>query len=108
MNNFCLGPEGAASKKLPHATRVNRGRIRLLYPGGGRVFFSTRRDTALEVLALRHQLAVLKRKRPRPPVNCVDRLFWITLRRLWSRWTSVLVIVKPDTAYRQNIHAARL
>jgi putative transposase len=62
-----------------------------------RVFFSTRRDTALEVLALRQQLAVLKRKRPRPPVNCVDRLFCITLRRLWSRWTSVLVIVKPDT-----------
>ena len=36
MNNFCLGPEGAADMKLPHATRVNRGRIRLLYPGRGR------------------------------------------------------------------------
>ena len=31
-----------------------------------RAFFSTRRDTALEVLALRQQVAVLKRKRPRP------------------------------------------
>jgi hypothetical protein len=28
-------------------------------------FFGTRRDTALEVLTLRQQLAVLKRKRPR-------------------------------------------
>jgi hypothetical protein len=31
-----------------------------------RVFFSRRGDTALEVLALRQQVAVLKRKRPRP------------------------------------------
>ena len=62
-----------------------------------RVFFSTRRDTALEVLALRQQLAVLKRKRPRPPLNSFDRLFWTTLRRLWPRWADLLVIVKPET-----------
>lgn len=41
-----------------------------------RVFFSTRRDTALEVLALRQQVAVLKRQRPRPSLNSFDRLFW--------------------------------
>jgi putative transposase len=62
-----------------------------------RVFFSTRGDTALEALALRQQVAVLKRKRPRPPLNAVDRLFWTTLRRIWSRWTDVLVVVKPET-----------
>jgi len=62
-----------------------------------RVFFRTRRDTALEILALRQQVAVLKRKRPRPPLNSVDRLFWTTLRRIWSRWADVLVIVKPET-----------
>ena len=62
-----------------------------------RVFFSTRRDTALEVLALRQQVAVLKRKRPRPPLNSFDRLFWTTLRRLCPRWTDLLVIVKPET-----------
>src|SRR6266851_10196140 len=61
------------------------------------VFFRTRRDIALEILALRHQVAVLKRKRPRPPLNSVDRLFWTTLRRVWSRWADVLVIVKPET-----------
>ena len=48
----------------------------------GRSLFRTRADTALEVLALRQQLAVLKRKRPRPALNCVDRAFWIVLRRL--------------------------
>src|SRR5215471_19276172 len=34
-----------------------------------RVFFQDRADVALEVLALRQQLAVLKRKRPRPPLR---------------------------------------
>jgi len=62
-----------------------------------RVFFRSRGDTALEVLALRQQVAVLKRKRPRPKLNSVDRLFWTTLRRCWSRWSDVLVIVKPET-----------
>jgi transposase InsO family protein len=62
-----------------------------------RVFFRSRSDTALEVLALRQQVAVLKRKRPRPKLNSLDRLFWTTLRQCWSRWTDVLVLVRPDT-----------
>ena len=62
-----------------------------------RVFFRSRSDTALEVLALRQQLAVLKRKRPRPPLRGLDRLFWTLLRRFWCRWVEVLVIVKPST-----------
>ena len=57
----------------------------------------SRGDTALEVLALRQQVAVLKRKRPQPPLNSFDRLFWTTLRRVWSRWAEVLVIMKPET-----------
>ena len=62
-----------------------------------RVFFRSRSDTALEVLALRQQIAVLKRKRPRPKLNSWDRLFWTTLRQCWSRWSDVVVLVKPDT-----------
>jgi len=62
-----------------------------------RIFFRSRSDTALEVLALRQQIAVLKRKRPRPQLNALDRLFWTTLRRCWPRWTDILVLVKPDT-----------
>jgi len=27
----------------------------------------------------------------------LDRFFWTTLRSVWSRWTDVLVIVKPET-----------
>jgi putative transposase len=62
-----------------------------------RAFFRSRSDTALEVLALRQQVAVLKRKRPRPRLNSWDRLFWTVLRKCWSRWTDVLVLVKPET-----------
>ena len=62
-----------------------------------RVFFRSRRDTAIEVLALRQQVAVLKRKRPRPELNSWDRLFWTALRSLWPRWRDVLVIVRPET-----------
>ena len=62
-----------------------------------RVFFLSRSDTALEVLALRHQVAVLKRKRPRPILSRLDRLFWTSLCRCWPRWAEVLVIVKPET-----------
>lgn len=62
-----------------------------------RVYFRSRTDAALEVLALRQQVSVLKRRRPRPPVTAVDRLFWIILRLTWCGWKDVLVIVKPET-----------
>jgi len=49
--------------------------------------FRNRADTSLEILALRQQVAVLKRKRPRPSLNGLDRFFWTTLRHLWPRWS---------------------
>ena len=62
-----------------------------------RAFFGSRLDTSLEILALRQQLAVLKRKRPRPSLTSFDRFFWTALRKLWPRWSDVLAIVKPET-----------
>jgi putative transposase len=62
-----------------------------------RVFLRDRSDIALEVLALRQQVVVLKRKQPRPILSLLDRLFWTILRRRWPRWADVLVIVKPAT-----------
>jgi putative transposase len=73
-----------------------------------RVFFRSRSDTALEILALRQQLAVLKRKRPRPPLRSLDRMFWTMLRQFWSRWAEVLVIVKPDTVVGWHRNGFRL
>jgi transposase InsO family protein len=73
-----------------------------------RVFCQSRTDTALEVLALRQQVAVLKRKRPRPALKSFDRLFWTMLRHLWSRWSDVLVIVKPETVISWHRNGFRL
>jgi hypothetical protein len=66
-------------------------------PAAVGVFFRSRHDTAIEILALRQQISVLKRKPPRWRLNQLDRLFWTTLRRVWSRWAQVLVVVKPET-----------
>ena len=60
-------------------------------------FCRSRYRLGLEILALRQQLGVLKRKHPRPRLRIQDRMFWILLRRLWSGWGDVLVIVKPET-----------
>jgi len=62
-----------------------------------RVFFQSRTDIAVEVIALRQQVAVLKRKRPRPPLHPLDRLFWTVLRATWSGWKDALLVVKPET-----------
>jgi hypothetical protein len=60
-------------------------------------YFQTRADIAVEVLALRQHVAVLKRKRPRPRLRPLDRLLWTVLRRTWRRWRDALAIVKPET-----------
>src|SRR5215470_9647403 len=59
--------------------------------------FSGHRQVALENIALRHQLAVFTREKTRPRLRDRDRLFWITLQRLWKDWRSVLVFVQPET-----------
>jgi putative transposase len=52
----------------------------------------------LEVLALRHQLLVLERSRPRRlRLARADRWLWARLSRMWSGWRTALVIVKPET-----------
>ncbi len=65
----------------------------------------TRRELALENLALRQQLAVMHRSVTRPRLSPMDRWFWVALRGLWTEWDKVLVIVKPDTVVRWH-HAA--
>lgn len=60
-------------------------------------FIRTRHDLSLEILALRQQVAVLKRRHPRPRLSNLDRWFWLALRRLWPRWADALIVVKPET-----------
>ncbi len=49
--------------------------------------------------ALRQQLATLAGRR-HPDIRPADRVFWILLRRSWSRWAQALAIVEPDTVVR--------
>jgi len=58
----------------------------------------TRRNLLLEILALRHQLAVLTRSNR--PFRPSDRLLWLVLRRIWPQWRSSLVLVQPATVER--------
>ena len=64
-------------------------------------------DLVIENLALRQQLAVLKKERPRPPLGDTDRALWVALRKSWPGcplWMSRLVIVNADTVARWNRH----
>ena len=67
-----------------------------------RALFLSRADLLVENLALRQQVAALKRKRPRPVLDDVDRAFWVALRASWPGWASRLIIVDPDTVARWN------
>jgi transposase InsO family protein len=76
--------------------------------GALRSAFRTRAELALENLALRQQLANLRHTSGRPRIRMADRAFWLVLSRLWSRWSDVLVIVKPDTVVRWHRAGFRL
>ena len=75
-------------------------RIVLLLVDTVRALVRSRSDLVLENLALRQQVATLAARGGRPRIAMVDRWFWIALRRCWSRWTEVLVFVKPETVVR--------
>jgi len=60
-------------------------------------FLRDRVNLATEITALRHQLAILQRSANRPKLRRRDRVFWVWLSKVWPRWRSALLIVKPDT-----------
>jgi hypothetical protein len=68
----------------------------------------TRRELALENLALRQQLAVWKARQPRPRLTEMDRIFWIVLSRLWKNWRSSLQVVRPETVVRWHRRGFKL
>jgi hypothetical protein len=71
--------------------------------------FRRRVSLELEVLALRHQLAVLHRQRPgRAWLGRGDRLLWAWLYRLWPRCLEVMVLVKPATIVQWHHQGFRL
>src|SRR5215467_9225481 len=73
-----------------------------------RAFFLLRHRLGLEAAALRQQLAVLKRKQPRPRLRHLDRLFWMALRRWWPDWANALFLVQADTVVSWHRLGVRL
>jgi putative transposase len=72
-------------------------------------FFRTRAALQLEILALRHQISVLRRSQhSRVRLRAADRLFWTWLLRLWSGWRSALLLVKPETVIAWHRQGFRL
>jgi len=62
--------------------------------------FRNRGNLVFENFVLRQQLAVLKRRRPRPGLTIFDKLFWVAIHRFWSGWKQALIIVTPETVVR--------
>src|SRR5256885_3054281 len=65
-----------------------------------RAALKARTDLVLENLALRQQLALLRRRSKRPPVGLLDRVFWMWLSQWWARWREALHVVQPRTVIR--------
>jgi hypothetical protein len=63
-----------------------------------RLLVRSRAALQLEIIALRHQLAVVNRsRRQRLRLTSADRLLWAWVSRLWCGWHSAIHIVKPET-----------
>ena len=55
------------------------------------------RHLALENLALRQQLAMLKQSATRPRVSAADRLFWVLFSKYVDGWRAMIHALHPDT-----------
>jgi hypothetical protein len=73
--------------------------------GALRASLRTRTDLALENLALRQQLVLLRRRSKRPQFGRRDRLFWVWLSRRWAGWREALHRSPRD---RDSLASARL
>ncbi len=68
----------------------------------GWIVLRTRSDTTkeIEILVLRHQLAVLQRRTPRPRMGWTDRALLAALTRLLPRPRRLGLLVTPATILR--------
>ena len=93
---------------LPPATVCDMQTIVIILVAFVREMAMSRATLQLENIALRQQVAVLKRERPRLRLRPLDRVFWVFLSRLWPRRKDALVIVKPDTVVGWHRQGFRL
>jgi transposase InsO family protein len=68
-----------------------------------------RASLELELIALRHQVTVLRRHCPgRPQLSSLDRLLWVLLYRIWPQVIDAMVLVKPATVVEWHRRGFRL
>lgn len=75
--------------------------------------FTSRQALIVENIALRSQLAlfdsqVLSGKRSKPKATPVFRQIWVVLSKVYTKWNSVLVVVKPETVIRWHKQVFKL
>src|ERR1700704_111099 len=69
----------------------------------------SRASLELELVALRHQVTVLRRQRPgQPRLFATDRLLWVWLYRIWPQVLNAMVLVKPATVVQWHRKGFRL
>src|SRR6202049_3075462 len=85
--------------------------LTLLSAVGSLLSFRVRRRASLELelVALRHQVTVLRRQRPgQPRLFSTDRLLWVWLYRIWPQVLNAMVLVKPATVVQWHRKGFRL
>jgi hypothetical protein len=85
--------------------------ITLLFAIGSLLSFRIRSRTSLELelVALRHQVTVLRRQRPGQLRRFSgDRLLWVWLYRIWPQVLNTMVLVKPATVIQWHRKGFRL
>ena len=70
--------------------------------------FKSQRQLALENLALRQQVTILRQSVKRPRTTAADRLFWILFSRYVVDWRHILHGLHPDTVVRWHRRGFRL
>jgi hypothetical protein len=94
----------AGQRLIPSSSRMTALFIAVL--ASLRATVRSRLELAAEILALRHQLAVLHRTSPkRPYLRPIDRLLWMLLSTLWPNWRQAVQIVMPATVVGWHRHA---
>ena len=68
--------------------------------GTARASLKSRNQLALENLALRQQLAMLRQSVKRPRVRFGDRLFWVLYAKYVTGWRALLHTLHLDTVVR--------
>ena len=91
---FC---DGGGDEELVWSARLaivhnhTMGSLFLSLLGELRSAFRTHADLVVENLALCQQLANFQRTSARPRLRKSDRVFWVVLSHLWSRWADALL-----------------